>query len=166
MVSCPLTRRSASRDSSPFVSGVHRWSARWGISWVLPRAGCLSPGQRRFNAICAVFDHDTFQVRRYGRIPGTAERILPEISRFLGIVVAMYYNDHEPPHFHARYGEHEIRVSIEPDFAVPPCYPYSKSTKRTHVQAGLPCDSQAWLDNQSFIGIIVPLNTSIYFFQF
>ena len=38
---------------------------------------------------------------------------MPEISRFLGIVIAMYYNDHSPPHFHARYGESEIRVNIE-----------------------------------------------------
>lgn len=26
------------------------------------------------------------------------------ISEFFGIVIAMYYNDHSPPHFHARYG--------------------------------------------------------------
>ena len=38
---------------------------------------------------------------------------MPEISRFLGIVIAMYYNDHAPPHFHARYGDSEIRVNIE-----------------------------------------------------
>ena len=38
---------------------------------------------------------------------------MPELSRFLGIVIAMYYNDHAPPHFHAKYGNHEIRVSIE-----------------------------------------------------
>ncbi|MDX1507288.1 MAG: DUF4160 domain-containing protein [Woeseiaceae bacterium] len=38
---------------------------------------------------------------------------MPEISRFFGIVIAMYYNDHPPPHFHARYGEFEIRVEIE-----------------------------------------------------
>ena len=37
---------------------------------------------------------------------------MPEISRFLGIVIAMYYNDHAPPHFHAQYGENEIRVNI------------------------------------------------------
>lgn len=30
---------------------------------------------------------------------------MPEISRFLGIVVYMYYKDHAPPHFHAEYGE-------------------------------------------------------------
>ena len=27
---------------------------------------------------------------------------MPEISRFLGIIIAMYYNDHGPPHFHAK----------------------------------------------------------------
>ena len=37
---------------------------------------------------------------------------MPEISRFLGIVIAMYYNDHVPPHFHARYGSFEITVRI------------------------------------------------------
>lgn len=38
---------------------------------------------------------------------------MPEISRFLGIVVAMFYSDHAPPHFHARYGEHEVTVRID-----------------------------------------------------
>jgi hypothetical protein len=38
---------------------------------------------------------------------------LPEISRFLGIVIRMYYREHAPPHFHARYGDHEIVVQIE-----------------------------------------------------
>jgi hypothetical protein len=38
---------------------------------------------------------------------------LPEISRFLGIVIVMYYRDHRPPHFHAKYGSDEIVVSIE-----------------------------------------------------
>jgi hypothetical protein len=38
---------------------------------------------------------------------------MPEVSRFLGIVIAMYYNEHNPPHFHARYGEHKIEISIE-----------------------------------------------------
>lgn len=38
---------------------------------------------------------------------------MPEISRFLGIVIAMYYNDHAPPHFHARYGSREVRVDIQ-----------------------------------------------------
>ena len=38
---------------------------------------------------------------------------MPEISRFFGIVIAMYYNDHAPPHFHARYSGSEMRVNIE-----------------------------------------------------
>lgn len=38
---------------------------------------------------------------------------MPEISRFLGIVIAMYYDEHNPPHFHARYGEHRVEIAIE-----------------------------------------------------
>ena len=38
---------------------------------------------------------------------------MPEISRFLGIIIAMYYKDNVPPHFHAIYGEYEITVEIE-----------------------------------------------------
>jgi hypothetical protein len=37
---------------------------------------------------------------------------LPEISRFFGIVIAMFYRDHNPPHFHAYYGEHEAAIGI------------------------------------------------------
>jgi len=37
---------------------------------------------------------------------------VPEISRFLGIVIAMFHKDHEPAHFHAFYGEHEITIRI------------------------------------------------------
>src|ERR1051325_1406674 len=38
---------------------------------------------------------------------------VPEISRFFGIVVAMYYDDHPPPHFHVRYGEYRAILEIE-----------------------------------------------------
>jgi hypothetical protein len=38
---------------------------------------------------------------------------MPVISRFLGIAIAMLYRDHNPPHFHAVYGEHEMTVAIE-----------------------------------------------------
>lgn len=38
---------------------------------------------------------------------------MPEISRFLGIIIAMFYKDHTPPHFHAIYGEYEITVEID-----------------------------------------------------
>ncbi len=37
---------------------------------------------------------------------------MPELSRFLGIVITMFYGDHAPPHFHASYGEFDIEVSI------------------------------------------------------
>jgi hypothetical protein len=38
---------------------------------------------------------------------------MPEISRFLGIVIGMFYSEHGVPHFHAVYGEHEISVEVE-----------------------------------------------------
>jgi hypothetical protein len=38
---------------------------------------------------------------------------MPEIARFFGIVIRMYFRDHEPPHFHAAYGEHEALIAIE-----------------------------------------------------
>ena len=38
---------------------------------------------------------------------------MPEICRFLGIVIAMHYYDHDPPHFHAKYSGHRAAFSIE-----------------------------------------------------
>jgi len=38
---------------------------------------------------------------------------MPEISRFLGIVVQIPFEDHLPAHFHARTGEYRVRVLIE-----------------------------------------------------
>ena len=38
---------------------------------------------------------------------------MPKISRFFGIVITMYYNDHSPPHFHARQSGHRMRVDIK-----------------------------------------------------
>ena len=38
---------------------------------------------------------------------------MPVISRFLGIAIYMYWNDHLPPHYHAKYGEYEITIEIE-----------------------------------------------------
>jgi len=37
---------------------------------------------------------------------------MPIISRFFGIVIYMYWKDHAPPHFHAKYGDDEIVVEI------------------------------------------------------
>lgn len=39
---------------------------------------------------------------------------MPEVSRFFGIIIRMYYDDHPPPHFHAIYGEQEVQVGIDP----------------------------------------------------
>jgi len=38
---------------------------------------------------------------------------MPEISRFFGIIITMYFKDHAPPHFHAHYNEHEALIAIE-----------------------------------------------------
>jgi hypothetical protein len=37
---------------------------------------------------------------------------VPEISRFYGILIAMFWDDHDPPHFHARYGEYRAAIEI------------------------------------------------------
>ena len=37
---------------------------------------------------------------------------MPEISRFYGIIIRMFYNDHSPPHFHAIYGDYEAVFDI------------------------------------------------------
>ena len=39
---------------------------------------------------------------------------MPEVSRFFGIVIRMYFDDHEPPHFHAVYAGKEAQFGIDP----------------------------------------------------
>jgi hypothetical protein len=39
---------------------------------------------------------------------------MPEISRFYGIVIQMYADEHPPPHFHARYAGASMQVGINP----------------------------------------------------
>ena len=38
---------------------------------------------------------------------------MPEISRFFGIIIKMFFNDHFPAHFHAEYGDFKAMISIE-----------------------------------------------------
>jgi hypothetical protein len=38
---------------------------------------------------------------------------MPELSRFFGIVIGLFYRDHGRPHFHAVYGEFEAVLDIE-----------------------------------------------------
>jgi hypothetical protein len=42
---------------------------------------------------------------------------MPEIARFYGIVIKMFFDDHNPSHFHAFYGEYEVLINID-SFAV------------------------------------------------
>lgn len=42
---------------------------------------------------------------------------MPEISRFFGIVIAMYYKEHAPPHFHAKYAGDRAAFAI-PDLSI------------------------------------------------
>jgi Domain of unknown function (DUF4160) len=37
---------------------------------------------------------------------------MPTISTFYGILIRMFFNDHAPPHFHARYGEFEATIDL------------------------------------------------------
>jgi Domain of unknown function (DUF4160) len=38
---------------------------------------------------------------------------MPELCRFLGIIIAMFHGDHNPPHFHARYNQYKAIISIK-----------------------------------------------------
>lgn len=42
---------------------------------------------------------------------------MPLISRFFGIIVYMFWREHQPPHFHAKYGDNEVIVEIETGMA-------------------------------------------------
>ena len=37
---------------------------------------------------------------------------MPEISRFFGIIIRMYFGDHNPPHFHAIYQDATAEYNI------------------------------------------------------
>lgn len=38
---------------------------------------------------------------------------MPEICRFWGIIIYMYWDDHAPPHFHAEYGQFKVTIEIK-----------------------------------------------------
>ncbi len=38
---------------------------------------------------------------------------MPEISRFYGIIIRMYFREHNPPHFHAEYQDFEALINIK-----------------------------------------------------
>lgn len=41
-----------------------------------------------------------------------ARQLMPQISYFLGVIIRMFYRDHNPPHFHAFYGDFEALIDI------------------------------------------------------
>jgi hypothetical protein len=43
---------------------------------------------------------------------------VPTISDFFGIKISLYWDDHNPPHFHATYNEYEALVSIDDAVAI------------------------------------------------
>ncbi|GHT54860.1 hypothetical protein FACS189451_07370 [Bacteroidia bacterium] len=38
---------------------------------------------------------------------------MPQISQFFGIIIRMFYDEHNPPHFHAQYGEYKCCIDIQ-----------------------------------------------------
>ena len=40
------------------------------------------------------------------------KRKMPEISKFFGIIISLYWRDHNPPHIHFTYGEYECTISV------------------------------------------------------
>ena len=51
---------------------------------------------------------------------------MPEISRFYGIIVYMFFNDHNPPHFKVKFGEFEANILIENGTVLNGDFPISK----------------------------------------
>jgi len=52
---------------------------------------------------------------------------MPEISRFLGIIIKMYLKEHNPPHFHAFYGEYDAVFSIDTGQMIQGDFPSKKA---------------------------------------
>ena len=38
---------------------------------------------------------------------------MSELSRFYGLIIRMYYDDHPPPYFHVQYGEYKATITID-----------------------------------------------------
>jgi len=57
-------------------------------------------------------DNTRQTVNIYSESVAEGDPTMPEISRFFGIIIAMFYDEHNPPHFHARYGEAQAAIEI------------------------------------------------------
>lgn len=69
----------------------------------------LSP-RREPGCRIGAFEESSAQLDSAGR---PRALVLRHTSRFLGIIIAMYYNDHAPPHFHAKYGDFRAAIAID-----------------------------------------------------
>ena len=102
-VGTPLhLRRPASRVVS-FLGDATRPAAS------SPACRCIPTTSSGCNPTFSDTGHDR------GLRQGSVEVPVPTISVFYGIVIAMFFNDHDPPHFHARYAEsHSMAQGLQP----------------------------------------------------
>jgi uncharacterized protein DUF4160 len=80
---------------------------------------------------------------------------VPRICEFFGIVVSMYYNDHEPAHFHAVYAEHEAVVTIG---SLEVLQGYLPARAGASCWNGVRCIGMRWRRTGSARGQACPLN--------
>ena len=86
---------------------------------------------------------------------------MPELCRFYGISIRLHFRDHNPPHFHALYGEHEAVIEINSISVVEGRLP-SRARRLEEEWASLHQDEQmaAWVRVQRLEppGRIAPLD--------
>lgn len=68
--------------------------------------------EKRYSRIGDSRDERQMVWLKFVILEANLEPIMPEISRFYGIIIRMFYNDHNPPHFHVIYQEHEAVYDI------------------------------------------------------
>ncbi len=79
---------------------------------------------------------------------------MPEISVFFGIRVTMYYDDHNPPHFHADYNDKKVIVDIQQGRVLKGAFP-SKQLK--YVLAWADIHQEELMDNWELAKQDLPL---------
>jgi hypothetical protein len=110
-VSAPVWVRTMA-PATPVVAGT-KYPKRWLYPGALKGTHAVSSGRRLPpNQKASLFVHPSCQTLGGNKTCARYTSDMPEISRFLGIVIAMYYRDHAPPHFHAIYGDFEVTVEI------------------------------------------------------
>jgi Domain of unknown function (DUF4160) len=71
---------------------------------------------------------------------------MPELCRFYGIIIRMFWEDHPPPHFHAIYGTHEALVEIATAEIIAGSLPIGA---RSLVSSGLSCIAMSYTGLES-----------------